>query len=101
MYVLGMNRASFISLSRTNVKTSFVSNGCLIEGTVENSVIGRGCMIKKGAVVRNTVLLPGAYVGEDVHVENQVVDKRAKLLHAKEIIANVDNPGYIKRNDTV
>ena len=72
-----------------------------IEGTVENSVIGRGCMIKKGAVVRNTVLLPGAYVGEDVHVENQVVDKRAKLLHAKEIIANVDNPGYIKRNDTV
>ena len=84
-----------------NVKTSFVSNGCLIEGTVENSVIGRGCMIKKGAVVRNTVLLPGAYVGEDVHVENQVVDKRAKLLHAKEIIANVDNPGYIKRNDTV
>lgn len=58
-------------------------------------------MIKKGAVVRNTVLLPGAYVGEDVHVENQVVDKRAKLLHAKKIIANVDNPGYIKRNDTV
>ena len=41
------------------------------------------------------------HVGEDVHVENQVVDKRAKLLHAKEIIANVDNPGYIKRNDTV
>ena len=38
---------------------------------------------------------------QDVHVENQVVDKRAKLLHAKEIIANVDNPGYIKRNDTV
>ena len=69
--------------------------------SLENSVIGRGCMIKKGAVVRNTVLLPGAYVGEDVHVENQVVDKRAKLLHAKEIIANVDNPGYIKRNDTV
>ncbi len=84
-----------------DVKNSVVSNGCLIEGTVENSIIGRGCVIKKGAVVKNSVILPGVTIGKDVHVENQVVDKRAKLLHAKEIIANVDNPGYIKRNDTV
>ena len=35
-----------------DVKSSVVSNGCLIEGTVENSVIGRGCVIKKGAVVK-------------------------------------------------
>ena len=32
-----------------NVKASIVSNGCLIEGTIENSVLGRGCVIKKGA----------------------------------------------------
>lgn len=85
----------------SNVKSSFISNGCLIEGTVENSVIGRGCIIKKGAVVKNTVLLPNAYIGEDVHVENQVVDKGAKVIHAKEIISNPENPGYIRRNDTV
>lgn len=30
-----------------NVKNSVVSNGCLIEGTLENSVVGRGCVIKK------------------------------------------------------
>lgn len=85
----------------SSVKSSFISNGCLIEGTVENSIIGRGCIIKSGAVVKNTVLLPGTYVGEDVHIENQVVDKRAKLIHAKEILAAPENPGYIKRNDTV
>ncbi len=85
----------------SEVKTSFISNGCLIEGTVENSVVGRGCIIKKGAVVKNSVLLPGAYIGEDAHVENQVVDKGAKVIHAKEIISNPENPGYIRRNDTV
>ena len=88
----------FESASVTN---SVVSNGCLIEGTVENSVIGRGCVIKEGAVVKNSVILPDSVVGKDVYVENQVVDKHAKLIHVKEIISDPDRPGYIKRNDTL
>lgn len=84
-----------------DVKSSVVSNGCLIEGTVENSVIGRGCVIKKGAVVKNSVVLPGALVGNDVIIDCQVVDKHAKIIHAKEIIADPANPGYIRREDTL
>lgn len=84
-----------------NVKYSVVSNGCLIEGSVENSVIGRGCVIQKGAVVKNSILLPGAVIGEGAHVENQVVDKRAKIIHAKEVIADPEKPGYVRRDDTL
>lgn len=84
-----------------DVKTSFVSNGCLIEGTVINSVIGRGCIIKKGAVVKNSVLLPDSYIGEDVHVEYQVVDKHARIIHANEVVASGDHPGYVRRGDTL
>lgn len=82
-----------------DVKTSVVSNGCLIEGTVENSVIGRGCIIKKGAVVKNSIILSDAEIGEGVHVENQVVDKKAKLIRAKELVAEPGRPGYIRRGD--
>lgn len=84
-----------------STKTSIVSNGCTIEGSVENSIIGRGCVIKKGAVIKNSVILPGAIIGEDVHVEYQVVDKYAKITHVKEIIGKPDAPGYIKREDTI
>ena len=84
-----------------DVKNSVISNGCQIEGTVENSVIGRGCIIKKGAVVRNSVVLAEATVGEGVHVENEVVDKWAKLVHKKEIVSPTEQPGYIRRNDTL
>ena len=84
-----------------DVKSSVVSNGCLIEGTIENSVIGRGCVIKKGAVVKNSVVLPGAMIGEDITIDYQVVDKHAKIIHAKEIIADPENPGYIRREDTL
>ena len=83
------------------VRGSVVSNGCLIEGTVENSIIGRGCEIKKGAVIKNSVILPGAYIGENVHVENMVVDKRAKLIHVKEVVGTPEEPGYVKRRDVI
>lgn len=84
-----------------DVKGSFISNGCQIEGTVENSVIGRGCVIKPGAVVKNCVVLADTVIGNDVHIEGQVVDRLAKITRMKEIIAGPDKPGYVKRNDTV
>ena len=84
-----------------NVSDSVISNGCLIEGNIHHSVIGRGCVIEKGAVIENSVILPGAVISEDAHIVNQVVDKKAKILHKKEIIADIDNPGYIKRGDVL
>jgi len=84
-----------------HVTKSVISNGCLIEGTVYNSVIGRGCVIQKGAVIKNSVILPGVTVGKDVHVENMVVDKLAKLVKIKEIVGQEDQPGYIRRGDRI
>lgn len=83
------------------INNAVVSDGCSIEGTVENSIIGRGCTIKKGAVVKNSIILSGTVVGEDVHVINQVVDKHSQLIHVKEICGEQENPGYIKRSDTI
>ncbi len=83
------------------VVNSMVANGSLIEGTVENSILGRDVQVKKGAVVKNCVILGHTVVGEGVHLENQVMDKWAMVLHAKEIVAPPENPGYIRRNDVV
>lgn len=83
------------------VKSSFLANGCVIEGKVENSIVGRGCVIKPGAVVKNSVLLTNVVIGEDVHLENVVVDKNAKVTKMKEIIADPAAPCYIKRGDVV
>lgn len=83
------------------IRRSVVSNGCMIEGTVENSIIGRGCVIKKGAVVKNSVVLADVEIGEGVHVENQVVDKHSKLIHVKEVVSEPEHPGYIKRGDVL
>ena len=85
----------------SGVKQSVISNGCVIEGTIENSIIGRGCVIKKGAVIRNSLILPDSYIEEGIHVENHVVGKHSKLIHCKELVADIETPGYVRRGDTL
>ncbi len=83
------------------VRNSLISNGCTIKGTVENSVIGRGVNINEGAVVRNCVILAYSDIGKNVELENQVIDKWAKIGHEAKLITDADKPGYIKRNDVL
>jgi glucose-1-phosphate adenylyltransferase len=83
------------------VKDSMIANGCQIEGTVEHSVIGRAVHIGKGAVVRNSVILDHATIGDGVTVDAQIVDKYAKIIHTKELIGKPDHPGYVHRADTL
>ncbi len=82
-----------------NVYHSLVSDGCEIEGTVANSVIGRGVKIGKGSVVKNSIVLSYSEIGQDVHMEYQVVDKWAKIHKTKELIARADDPGYVRTAD--
>lgn len=81
------------------VKNSLVSNGCEIHGTIEDSVIGRGVMIGKGAVIRNCVVNSSTVIGDNVVLQNQIVDKYAKIIHENKILAEPGKPGYIKRRD--
>lgn len=78
-----------------------VSNGCYIEGTIENCVLGRNVVVKKGAIVKNCILLQGAYIGENAKLENVVVDKEAIVHHVKKLVGTEDAPIYVKRRDRI
>ena len=99
IYTVTSDAAPTKYYEQADVKNSLVSNGCSIKGIVENCVLGRGVTIEDGAVVKNSVILAYSRIGKDVHVENQVVDKWAQIVHAKEIIGTPEKPGYIKRDD--
>lgn len=83
------------------VKNSLVSNGCEIHGIVTNSVIGRGVTIAPGTVVNNCIIMAHSTIGENVHIENQIVDKEASITHENEIIGSAEVPGYIVHSDVL
>ena len=66
-------------LPGANVKNSLVAASCILEGTVENSILFRSVKIGKGAVVRNSVLMQHCTIGGGAVVENVICDKNVKI----------------------
>ncbi len=65
--------------SRAEVDDSLISNGAVIEGRVERSVLSPGVTVAPGAVVRDSVILNGTIVGREAVVEGAVVDKNVMI----------------------
>ncbi len=87
--------------SDSKVTASVVANGCYIDGIVNNSIISRKAKVSKGAVIENSIVLPGAVIGEDVHLDHVIVDKYATIYKIKELIGTQDNLIYVQRRDCI
>ncbi len=55
------------------LNNSTISEGCYIDGEVENSIIFPGVTIMEGAAVRNSILMPGVTVEGDTTVEYTII----------------------------
>ncbi|CAM2974682.1 glucose-1-phosphate adenylyltransferase subunit GlgD [Paenibacillus sediminis] len=61
--------------SESRTSNSLVANGCIIEGTVENSILFRGVRVHPGAVVKNSIILQNGMIRENVNLEHAILDK--------------------------
>lgn len=86
---------------KADCKDSIVSNGAMINGKVDNSVVGRQVFIEEGAEVRNCVLLAGARIGKGVKISNAVVDKKAVISRVKVLGGKPNDILYVKRKDKI
>ena len=62
-----------------SVQNSLICNGCKIEGSVENSVLGPGVTVRKGATIRNCIIFSGTYVDENSHLDTIIADKKTYI----------------------
>ena len=59
--------------SNAKLNNSTISEGCYIDGEIENSIIFPGVTVKKGAIVKNSIIMPGTTVGNDSNVEYTII----------------------------
>lgn len=60
----------------SNVKNSLVSSGCIINGTVENSILFKEVYIGNNCTIKNSIILNDVYIGDNTHIENCIVESR-------------------------
>lgn len=85
----------------SNVKNSLIADGCIIEGTVENSVLFRGVKVGKGAVVKNCILMQDTVIGNNCEVEAIVTDKRAEITDGRSLTGSKSYPIYVGKKAVI
>ena len=73
------------------VKNALIPAGCVIQGTVENSILFRGVQVKPGAVVRNSILMQSCVVEPGAVVENAIIDRGNTIAAGTVLKGSPDN----------
>ncbi len=58
------------------VKNSLISSGCIVNGSVENSVLFKEVFVGNNSVIKNSIVLNDVYIGDNVYIENCIVESR-------------------------
>ena len=80
----------------SNVKNSIIANGCCIEGTVKNSIIGRRVHVSKGARVENCIILQNSIIGRNCTINKVIADKGSEIKAGENYIGAEGNLVFIK-----
>lgn len=59
-----------------SVKNSLIANGCIINGTVENSILFKKVFVGNNCVIKNSIILNDVYLGDNTYIENCIVESR-------------------------
>lgn len=57
-------------------RKSLISNGCIINGHVENSVISPGVIIEEGAIVTDSIIFNNTIIKKDSVINRSIIDKK-------------------------
>ncbi len=61
-------------LQHAEVKNSMINQGCVIDGKIENSVVFTDVIVKEGAIIKDSVILPNVVIGKNSRLYRVIVD---------------------------
>lgn len=84
-------------LKGSSAQNAMIANGCLISGTVENSIISRGVKIGKGAVIKNCIIMQKCQIEENCYLESVILDKDVKVEAGTSLIGTARDPFVVRK----
>lgn len=84
-----------------HVKNSLIADGCIINGTVENSILFRNVRIEEGAAVKDSIIMEGGVVMKGSILSSAVTDKNVTIREDRQISGFSTYPIVIVKNKVV
>jgi len=92
---------------RAQTSRSLVSNGCIINGTVFNSVLSPHVYVEEGAHVMDSIIFHDTTIAQDAVVHRSIIDKECYISPGcwigcgEDYTPNKDEPDYLNCGITV
>ncbi len=92
--------------AKASIKNSLVSNGCVIEGTVINSVLSPGVRVGKDTVIEDSVILNHVIISDHVSIKKAIIDKKVVIgrhttIGDGPLTPNIEKPDLLSSGITV
>lgn len=97
IYTKVRNSSPTVYEQGSNVKNSLIADGCVIYGTVENSILFRGVKVGKNTVVKNSILMQDTLVGENVSLNCVITDKDVVIRDGRTLSGHETRPFFIDK----
>ncbi len=101
IYTKVRNSAPTKYTADSSVKNSLIADGCVIEGTVENSILFRGVKIGKGTTVKNSILFQDTVTGENVFLNCVIADKNVVIRDGRMLSGHETMPFFIDKSKMI
>ena len=84
-------------LKGSSVQNAMIANGCLISGSVENSLISRGVKIGKGSVIKNCIIMQKCQIEDNCFLDSVILDKDVKIEAGTRLTGTSQSPFVIRK----
>lgn len=61
------------------VNNSLIASGCIVNGTVEDSILFKKVYVGNNCVIKNSIILNDVHIGDNCYIENCIVESRDTL----------------------
>ena len=95
------NSAPTTYVEGCEVSNSMIADGCIIEGTVENSILFRGVKVGKNTVIKNSILFQDTYTGNSVNLNCVVTDKNVVIRDYRTLSGSETMPFCIEKGKMI
>lgn len=96
IYTREYNTTPTIYGKRANVNRCYITNGCKIDGTISNSILGRNVVVEEGAVINNSIIFSNAHIEANSVIEDAIIEHGSVVKTKTKIKGNIKKPAYIQ-----
>ncbi len=101
VYTKVKNSAPTRHSDTSKISNSLIADGCVIKGTVENSIIFRGVEIGENTVVKNSIIMQDTTIGDNAYINCVIADKNVIVHDGRTLSGHETHPFSISKGTVI